>query len=165
MSFIGWFFLLVLALGFAELYLLVKVSATITFGVTLALCVLTGVIGGTLVRRQGLRTLGEIQRSMSEGKVPAEAIVAGLVLLIVGIVLIMPGFITDIVGFLLLVPVVRHRASSWLVERFKGRVQVMGPNVGFQSQDMDRENLRGKVIDVDPDPDPDPPDSEESRMP
>ena len=61
MTFVGRFFLAVLALGFVEVYLLVKVAGRIGFFPTVGLCILTGVIGAALVRRQGLQTMRQIQ--------------------------------------------------------------------------------------------------------
>lgn len=149
MSFIGKFFLLVLVVGTSELYLLVQVAAQLTFPVTLAVCILTGMLGGALVRHQGLRTLGEIQRMMARGQVPTEEIVSGLMLLVVGSTLILPGFVSDTVGFLLLVPPLRARVSRWLIRRFQGRINLshFGPMAGGGEPPP----TRGRVIDVEPD--------------
>jgi UPF0716 protein FxsA len=157
MSFIGKFFLLVLAMGFGELYLLVKVSASLTFPVTLGICVLTGVLGGALVRHQGLKALSEIQGSLGRNEVPAEALVSGLVLLLVGVVLILPGFITDTVGFLLLIPPLRRQTARWLVDRFKGRISTAHTvhfDVGGWTGEggVSDEHRYRQVIDVDPEP-------------
>jgi len=175
MSFIGRFFLLVLLVGFGELYLLVKVSANLSFPVTAAICVFTGVVGGALVRRQGLAALGDVQGSMARGEAPAEVLVSGLVLLIVGVVLILPGFISDVVGFILLIPPLRQRTARWLVRRFEGKITVAGGGfeqagrgqagrgqagfgpAGFDDgpagfDDGPSARRRRQVIDVDPDP-------------
>ena len=73
MSFISRFFLLVLFLSFGELYLLMLVAEHITLITTLALCVLTGILGGAMVRIQGLQTLRDIQGSLAKGQAPADA--------------------------------------------------------------------------------------------
>ena len=155
MSFIAKFFLLVTLVGFSELWLLVKVAAELTFPGTLAVCVLTGVVGGALVRHQGLRTLAEVQRAMMQGELPARQIVSGVVLLMVGATLILPGFVSDTVGFLLLVPPIRSWTAKRLVSYFKGRLKVtnfgspggMGWG-GFGSE----QDPHGDVIDVEPEP-------------
>ncbi len=125
MVFVGRFFLVVLVMGFVELYLLVGASRAIGFFTTLGLCVLTGVVGGSLVRHQGLRTMQEVNQSMAGGELPARAIVSGVVLMIVGVLLIMPGFVTDVIGFLLLIPPVRLGAAALLVRSFERRMQRM----------------------------------------
>ncbi len=129
-SFVGRFFLLVVVLGFSELWLLVHVAGGIGFFYTLGLCIFTGMLGGALVRHQGLRTLMEIQEATARGEVPAVQIVSGLVLLIVGALLIVPGFITDAVGFLLLIPGLRGIASRRVAGSFRGRIERAGFGVG-----------------------------------
>ncbi len=122
MSFIAQFFLLVLLLIFVELYLLIRTAEIISMGPTLLLCVLTGVLGGALVRSQGLRTLREIQGSLARGRLPTRDIVSGLILLVIGTMLLTPGFITDSLGFLLLAPPVRRWAAGRLIAHFKNRL-------------------------------------------
>ena len=153
MSFIAKFFLLVTLVGFAELYLLVKVAAQLTFPGTLAVCIFTGVAGGALVRHQGLRTLAQVQRSMVAGELPAREIVSGVVLLMVGATLILPGFVSDTVGFLLLVPPIRSWTARRLISYFKGKLSVASWGSGLNmawGQGPDRED----VIDIEPDPAP-----------
>lgn len=147
MTFIGNFFLLVVLLGLSELYLLFKAAGIIGFWGTVGLCVLTGIVGGALVRFQGLRTIQQIQVSMSQGRVPAVEMVSGVVLLLVGAMLIMPGFITDLLGFVLLIPAVRLAAARRLVRVFERRVVICGPDIDPLSP------RRGRIIDIDPEDD------------
>ena len=138
MTFIAKFFLLVLVLGMAEVYLLVKVAATLGFFSAAGLCVLTGVIGGALVRQQGFQTLVSIQESLGQGlseqtNGPTVEIVGGVVLLIVGVLLLTPGFITDALGFLMLVPRLRLSTARVLVAHFRRRSRPMPFGVGFFS--------------------------------
>ena len=150
LSFVGRFFLLVVAVGFVEVYLLVAVAARLGFFATAGLCVLTGVIGGALVRHQGLRTLQEIQRAFAEQRVPAVEIASGVVLLVVGVALIAPGFVTDALGFAMLVPPVRLAVAALIARAWERRVaaaRIIGaPGRGAHGE------RRGTVIDVDPEP-------------
>jgi UPF0716 protein FxsA len=122
MTFVGRFFLGVLLLGVAEVYLLIKVARAVSFLGTVGLCVLTAMIGGALVRHQGLRTVRIIQDTISKGEAPTSEIVSGLVLLIAGVLLIVPGFITDSLGFLALIPPLRRRGAAWLARHIEGRL-------------------------------------------
>lgn len=130
MGFIARFFLLVCILSIAELYLLVKAAATISLLATLALCVLTGVLGGALVRYQGLQTLRDIQRNTKRGAMPAEDIISGLILLIIGTMLLTPGFITDTVAFMMLIPALRSVVAKQLVGYFKKRMTFVKTSQG-----------------------------------
>lgn len=155
MGFVARFFLLVTVLSMGELYLLVQVANQISFLPTLALCVLTGVLGGGLVRWQGLRCLREIQTNLGQGQVPADEIVSGLILLVIGTLLLTPGFITDTIAFTMLVPPIRLAVARWSLAALKKRAVIHqsgsfgGPFTrpgGFDS--ASQESPRGRVIDV-----------------
>jgi UPF0716 protein FxsA len=151
MTFVSRLFLGVLVLGVAEVYLLVKVAGAVSFLGTVGLCALTAIIGGALVRRQGLRTLRTIQEAISRGAAPTSEIVSGLVLLIAGVLLIVPGFITDALGFLALIPPLRRRGGAWLAHRIDGRFspRIFPPGAGVGPNRAVRP-ARGRVIDVTP---------------
>ena len=152
MGFVARFFLLVLLLSFGELYLLIEVAAKIGLGITLMLCVLTGVLGGGLVRHQGLQTLAAIGKATSAGKLPASEIVSGLILLMVGTLLLTPGFITDCVAFAMLIPPLRKAAAALAVAFFKRRFKLRPTRGGFQaasftSQSFGRRDANATPID------------------
>ena len=90
-----------------ELYLLLMVGSRIGAMPTIGLIVLTGILGATLARQQGLSTLARIQREMAEGRPPTGELVEGALVLVGGIVLLTPGILTDLFGFCLLVPQIR----------------------------------------------------------
>ncbi|TXL62496.1 FxsA family protein [Cerasibacillus terrae] len=71
------------------------------------LIILTGIIGITLAKKQGMDTIRRAQASLHYGKVPKEEIFDGICILIGAIFLITPGFITDILGFIFILPVTR----------------------------------------------------------
>jgi len=123
MGWIARFFLLVVFLSITELYLLIWVADRTSILTTLALCILTGVVGGALVRRQGLQTLAKIRQSTAAGKVPAQDIVSGLILLIIGTLFLTPGFLTDTAAFLLLMPPFRKFVAAGLISYFQHRIQ------------------------------------------
>jgi UPF0716 protein FxsA len=87
-----------------EMYLLFTVAGYINALPTLALVMLTAVIGVSLLKRQGLATLTRGVGRMNSGQVPGQEIAEGILLGIAGALLITPGFVTDTVGFLLLFP-------------------------------------------------------------
>lgn len=150
MGWIARFFLLVLVLSLSELYLLIYVAEHTTLLTTLALCVLTGVVGGAMVRAQGLRTLANIQRSLARGQVPAQDIVSGLILLMIGTLFLTPGFLTDTLAFMILIPPVRKVVAGFLVGYFKRRIRFS--KVGFGKKAASSGNTfepEGTVIEVD----------------
>ncbi|MGB5733642.1 MAG: FxsA family protein [Thiohalocapsa sp.] len=108
------FVLIFVAAPLIELYFLIQVGSVIGALPTIALSVLTAVVGGALVRSQGLAVLMRVRTMLDQGEMPALELLDGAVLLVCGFALLLPGFVTDFVGFLLLIPPVRHA----LVQRY-----------------------------------------------
>jgi UPF0716 protein FxsA len=117
------FLLLFVGIPLFELYWLIEVGSYIGAIPTIFLTVFTAVLGGLLVRMQGLATAIRVQKSLAMGEIPAVEMLEGVVLLASGFFLLLPGFFTDILGFLVLVPAIRR----WLVLAFLKRTQVLQP--------------------------------------
>lgn len=126
----GKLFLLFVGLSLLELTVMIQVGTVIGALPTVILIVLTAMLGSSLVRRQGLKTLMEAQQRMQVGEMPARELMGGMMLALAGLLLIVPGFVTDLLGLLLLLPPLRSRLADRLV---KG-VRVQGAMGGFQSQ-------------------------------
>lgn len=108
-----------------EVMVLLWIKDRIDWPMTIAIVLLTGVVGAWLARREGFRTLRTIQEELGAGRPPTGAIVDGLLILIAGAVLITPGVLTDLFGFALLVPPIRRMIRRRLVEKFKAHVTVV----------------------------------------
>ena len=108
-----------------EIFAFIKVGSAIGALPTLALIVLTAVVGALLVRWQGLNVAMDARQSMARDELPVAAVVHGVLLLFAGLLLLTPGFVTDTAGFLLLVPGLRSllvtRILGWLEVRTKTR--------------------------------------------
>jgi UPF0716 protein FxsA len=92
-----------------ELALLVWVEDRIGIWVTIALIVITGLVGARVVGRQGRRVWASFLHRISSGQIPDVEIAHGAMLLIAGAFLVTPGVVTDVAGLLLLIPLVRER--------------------------------------------------------
>lgn len=101
-----------------ELYILIKIGGYLGAFQTIALVVFTALLGVVLVRFEGLRTLQQIRQSLSQGIVPAEEMVDGVLIFIGGILLITPGVLTDLFALVLLIPYSRTIFKRWLRRRF-----------------------------------------------
>lgn len=102
------FLILFVIIPIIEIYAFIAVGDEIGVLKTLLLCVLTAIIGGLLVRQQGMDTLQKAQISMSSGKMPLDELFNGICIVISGALLLTPGFFTNIIGFSLLFPPFRH---------------------------------------------------------
>ncbi len=111
------FILLIIPL--AEIGMFIVVGSRIGVGWTLALVVLTAVIGSVLLRLQGFGLLSKIQAETAAGRVPGRELVHGVMILAAGILLLTPGFITDAMGFLLFIPPVRDAVWAFLRKRMR----------------------------------------------
>ena len=119
MSILSRLALIFVAVPLLELFLLIRLGGAIGLFPTLALCVLTGVAGAWLARREGLRALWSFQERLARGGVPGRALMDGLCILLGGALLLTPGLLTDVVGFSLLLPPSRR----WIQKRIQRRIE------------------------------------------
>jgi UPF0716 protein FxsA len=111
----GRLLLLFVALPAVELALLIELGSRFGTLHTIGLIVVTGVVGASLARGQGISVVRAIQREVAEGRLPADSMVDGVMILIAAALLVTPGVLTDTFGFVCLVPSFRKvvRASLW----------------------------------------------------
>ena len=109
---------------FIELTLLLKLSEVVGAKYTLGLIVLTGIVGGSLARWQGVRTLLRLRDQMGKGQFPTDALADGGMILVAGALLLTPGILTDVFGFSLLTPFCRPLYRRILMNWFKNNVHV-----------------------------------------
>ncbi|MEJ2309819.1 MAG: FxsA family protein [Gammaproteobacteria bacterium] len=121
MPFLLIFLVIFVFIPLTELYVIIEVGDKIGAFATIWLVVLTAVLGGWLVRKQGMGILFRIRQQMERGEAPAIEMLEGALLAIMGILLLLPGFITDALGFLLLIPPLR----KFLVVEFLKRSGAM----------------------------------------
>jgi len=101
------FIVIFIMVPFIELATFASVSEHIGIWTTLTLAFVTAIIGGLLVKYQGLQTILSMRGAMDQGKMPLNEIFDGFCLVAAGALLITPGFVTDAIGFALLIPPVR----------------------------------------------------------
>lgn len=117
---------LFLVIPIIEIYLLIQVGGYIGVLPTIALVVLTAVIGASLLKSQGSQTYMRFNQSLSQGRVPANEILEGVALLIGGALLLTPGFFTDLIGFFCLLPFTRRPVVTFIVNRFNPMANMSG---------------------------------------
>lgn len=108
-----------------ELLILLRIAEAIDWFATIMLVVVTGVLGASLARREGLKVLTRIQEDAARGIPPGDALVDGLLILVAGAVLVTPGVITDACGFALLIPPLRRFVRARLADYFKRKITVV----------------------------------------
>ncbi len=109
-----------------ELALLIQLGRWVGLWPTLALIVFTGILGGALASREGLRAWHAFQRDLYEGRMPGRPILDGLSIFAGGALLLTPGLLTDVVGFMLLARPTRRWLQDRVVNRMGGRLLRQG---------------------------------------
>ena len=156
----GTLLLLFIGLPALELMLLIELGQRIGTLETIAVIVLTGVVGASMARNQGLRVLSHVQQQVAAGEMPTDALVDGIMILLASALLITPGILTDGFGFLCLIPGFRSMVKSEMVRRFERAVaenqvhvhysgSLHGSATGGMPLD-DGPMPRGPIVDVTP---------------
>lgn len=112
--------LLFVVVPMADLYLLTLIARATSLWVAVGLAIGTGVLGGVLAKREGLRVWRRWQAAMRDMRVPDEGVISGVLVLVGGVLLVSPGVLTDVAGMLLLIPPTRR----FIAERIRRRVDV-----------------------------------------
>mgnify|MGYP001281386643 CR=1 FL=1 len=90
-----------------EIYLFIKIGASIGAFNTILLIFLTAFVGIYYARLEGLNTLNKGIRNIVKDQMPVYELISGALIAIGAIFLIIPGFATDIIGFLIIFPPTR----------------------------------------------------------
>ncbi|MCF6435635.1 FxsA family protein [Pseudoalteromonas sp. MMG022] len=110
-------FVLFIVVPIIEIALLIQVSDIIGGFATIALVILTAILGAKLVKQQGLSAYSNVQGQMARGQMPASELFTGLCVIIAGVLLMTPGIMTDALGFMLLTPAIRSKLAGALMKQ------------------------------------------------
>ena len=114
------FFVIFISVPLIEIYLFIILGEFIGSLQTILLVILTAIIGGFLIKREGVKTLNYLKLSqISEPKNFIKAIKDGLFIVISGILLLTPGFATDLFGFILFFKPIRDFIVKFFLKKIK----------------------------------------------
>jgi len=116
-----------------EIVIFVEISKDIGTLTALLLCILTSMLGMTVLRTQSGNTATVIRERLEKNESLLEGIYDGFFMLLAGLLLLLPGFISDAAGALLLFPPIRHRLypDSPLAEKDGGKKQKEGTKIFY----------------------------------
>src|SRR6056297_1501021 len=136
-----------------ELAFLLKVGEYVGLLPTVILVAGTGIVGVSLARNQGLAIISKVKRNLSQGKLPKDSLLDGLLILIGGVTLLTPGLLTDITGFILIIPGSREGIKKLVKRKIKDKIIV--ENYNYQQrwsetkqQDESMDNLDDDSEDI-----------------
>ena len=130
----------------AEIYVLIQVGQVIGAWWTIALLIADSLLGSWLIKREGGRAWRALRTALESGRMPADELADGALILIGGTLLLTPGFITDIVGFFLILPFTRPVARRLLTE-FITKKFLAGPTPRTQQRPGPDSVVQGEVVD------------------
>lgn len=119
-----------IVIPFVELVLLLRMADATSWLTTLAIVIVTGLIGSFLARREGLAAIGRFRAALAEGRMPGREIQDGLMIAFAAALLLTPGLLTDALGFALLTPVGRTKIGGFLRRRYGARFQIHASRFG-----------------------------------
>ena len=102
------FFLIFVGLPAVEIFLMIKIGGKIGALNTVALIILTAIIGVYYARIQGMNAFRSGIMNLYQNKTPVYEMLSGASIAFAALLLIIPGFFTDLIGFLLLFPITRN---------------------------------------------------------
>lgn len=117
-------FLLFTVLPIVELAILIRIGEATVWWVPILLVISTGIAGAALSRWQGLQVVRRLREDAAAGRMPADALVDGFLILLAGILLITPGVVTDLVGIAFLIPPIRAFVKRGVKAWIKRNIQV-----------------------------------------
>ena len=123
--------LLLLIFPLAEIALFVIVGGQIGVVRTLALVIVSAIVGVIMLRDAGAATALKLRRQRGN---PVTILAEGGTRMLAGLLLLIPGFLTDIAAIMMLIPAVRRLIVSRLG---KGTVSPNSPAAGPSPQIID----------------------------
>ena len=120
--------LLFIVTPLVEMAILIELGRRFGTWHTLGIVLLTGFVGASLAKAQGLQVYRNLTRSLYNGELPHDYLIEGVLLFVGGALLITPGVLTDVVGFGLVLPWTRRLVREQVKSRLRKRLIYGGSN-------------------------------------
>ena len=125
------FFLIFVGLPAVEIFLMIKIGGKIGALNTVALIILTAIIGVYYARIQGMNAFRSGIMNLYQNKTPVYEMLSGASIAFAALLLIIPGFFTDLIGFLLLFPITRNIffkiifSKQFEIKKMKNKIKLL----------------------------------------
>jgi UPF0716 protein FxsA len=127
--------LLFIGVPLIEVLILIQLGSQFGFWPTILLVIGTGFLGAYFAKIYGLTIWSKIQEDLRAGRMPADKLVDGLLILIGGVVLLTPGLLTDILGFMLLIPYTRNFFKKFAKSKFRTMSEGQSTTIHWQGKE------------------------------
>ena len=129
--------LLIIAVPLTEIYLFIKIGSTIGAFNTIALILITAIIGIVYAKYEGFNTLRSGFSQLVRNEIPIYEIISGAAIAFAAFLLILPGFATDLLGFLLIFPLTRKLIIGRFTKKSKTYKKTKKDFIEGQYEDID----------------------------
>ena len=129
--------ILILSIPLIEIYLFIKIGSQIGALNTIALILITAIVGVAYARYEGFNTLKSGMSQLMRNEVPIYEIISGATLTFAALLLILPGFATDLLGILLVFPLTRKLIIQSFSKNFKSKKDKEKGFIEGEYKDMD----------------------------
>lgn len=133
-----------------ELTLLLLLGSYTRWWISLLVVIVSGIIGALLARYQGWKTMSRIREEIAARRIPTDALLDGVFILMAGAMLLTPGVLTDALGMSMMIPVIRNFYKAWVIHWVKSRFQFTStapfPGPGDPSNVVQGEVVRENTV-------------------
>lgn len=123
---LGKLILIFVLVPLTDLVLLMMLSSYTGWPFSIAMVVLSGILGAFLAKRSSVAVGAKIRERMARGQMSPDLLTDGAMIFFAAGLLLTPGFITDAVGLSLLIPACRRwykqGINRWIKRNFKIQV-------------------------------------------
>ena len=134
--------LLIILIPIIEIYLFIKIGASIGAFNTISLIFITAFIGVLYARYEGFNTLKSGMSQMIKNELPIYEIVSGAALAFAAFLLILPGFATDTLGLLIIFPLTRKFLLKNVSKNYSKKVKEKQNFIDGEAEDIEEDNDR-----------------------
>jgi UPF0716 protein FxsA len=125
-----WLILAFTVVPAVELLVLLSLGSWLGPLPTFLIVLLTGILGASLAKQEGLGVLRSLQVELAQGLPPASHFAEGALVFAGGLLLVTPGVFTDVAGFLFILPWSRRWIAPRLIQAVSSRVDLRSVNIG-----------------------------------
>ena len=111
-----------------EILILMQLNYIMPLSTIFLQCVVTLVAGAWLMQGENFSLWILVESELYNKRLPAEEVLADLILLGGGVLLIVPGLLTDALGLAIFIPAVRQECIQLIRKRMKKSLNPASPN-------------------------------------
>ena len=127
----------VIGIPLIEIYLFIKIGSKIGALITVALILVTALLGVWYARYEGFNTLKSGISQLMRNEIPFYELFSGAAIAFAALLLIFPGFATDFVGLLLIFPPTRKILLNKFSQKYSKKKPNQNNYIDGESEDID----------------------------